>query len=466
MIPRLLWATFFACAAALAQTGGANPENALVRDILRELIETNTTHSSGSTGAAAEKIAARLREAGFDAADIEIVGPRPERANLVVRFHGSGRRKPILLIGHLDVVEANRSDWTTDPFQFIEKDGYYYGRGTADIKGGDAILAANFIRWKREGYRPGRDLILALTADEEGGTENGIAWLLANRRALIDAEYCINVDAGGLETRSGKNVLNSVQYSEKGFLSFILETKDRGGHSSVPRKRNAIYELARALIRLDDFEFPMSLDEGRREYLKFVASAGDSETAHAIAGVLAAPPDAAAVRLLSANPGLNAVLRTTCVATMLQAGHAENALPQSARATVNCRILPGQAPEEVERTLRRVLADDGISIATAADSPIGEVGSPPTPLNPEVMAAMKSVTESLWPGVPVVPVMGRGASDGRFLRRAGMPVYGTSGIAEDQDDVRAHGKDERVSITGLFEGREFIYRLVKALAGQ
>ncbi len=467
MLSRLLWGTLLAGAATLAQQDTANPENALVRDILRELIETNTTHSTGSTGLAAEKMAARLKAAGFPAADIEILGPRPERNNLVARIHGTGRRRPILLIAHLDVVEANRADWTTDPFQFVEKDGYFYGRGTGDIKDGDAILVANFIRWQKEGYRPDRDLILALTADEEGGSENGIAWLLANSRPSIDAEYCINLDGGGLEVKGGKNLLNEVQYSEKGFLTFILEAKDKGGHSSVPRKRNAIYQLSEALVRLSRFEFPVMLDEGRRAHLRAVAVGTGGKTAGMIARVLATdPPDPAAVRLLSESPDLNAELRTTCVATMLQAGHAENALPQSARATVNCRILPGQAPEEVERTLRSVIADDAIAVTTAPDSPIGEVGSPPSPLNPEVMKATKAVTESMWPGVPVVPVMSRGASDGKFLRRAGMPVYGISGIADDQDDIRAHGKDERVGVTAVFEGRQFVYRLVKALAGE
>lgn len=450
----------------LAQPNDAtNPENGLVRDILHELVETNTTHSTGSTGVAAERIAARLRAAGFASGDIEIAGPRPERANLVARIHGTGRRKPILLIAHLDVVEANRSDWTTDPFTFVEKDGYYYGRGTIDVKDGDAILVANFIRWHKEGYRPDRDLILALTADEEGGSENGIQWLLRNRRPLIDAEYCINLDAGGVKLKGGRKVLNEVQLSEKGFLTFILEAKDKGGHSSVPRKRNAIYELSEALVRLSHFDFPVVIDEGRRAYLKSLAAGMGGDVEAAITKLLATdPPDPAAVRLVSESPDLNAVLRTTCVATMVQAGHAENALPQSARATVNCRILPGEPPEEVERTLRGVIADDAINITTGPDSPIDEVGSPPSPPNPEVMRAVKAVTESMWPGLAVAPVMGRGASDGRFLRHAGMPVYGVSGVADNADDMRAHGRDERIGVTALFEGRQFIYLLVKALS--
>jgi len=466
MLTRLIWAILFTGAAALAQQDATNPENALVRDIFRELIETNTTHSTGSTGLAAEKMAARLKAAGFPAADVEIVGPRPERNNLVARIHGTGHGRPILLIAHLDVVEANRADWTTDPFQFVEKDGFFYGRGTSDIKDGDAILVANFIRWQKEGYKPNRDLILALTADEEGGTENGIAWLLANHRQSIDAEYCINLDGGGLEIKGGKKLLNEVQYSEKGFLTLILEAKDKGGHSSVPRKRNAIYELARALLFLDHFEFPVMLDQGRREYLRAVQAGMTGEMANHIAGVLETPPVPTSVRVVSMSPDLNAELRTTCVATMVQAGHAENALPQSGKATVNCRILPGQSAEEVEQTVRKVINDNTITVTTAPDSPIEGVGSPPSPLNAEVMRATREVTESMWHGVPVVPVMSRGASDGRLLRRAGMPVYGISGIADDQDDIRAHGKDERVEVTAVFEAREFVYQLVKALAGK
>jgi acetylornithine deacetylase/succinyl-diaminopimelate desuccinylase-like protein len=465
MLSRYLWATLLTAAFALPSESVSNPENVLVRDILRQLIETNTTHSTGNTGVAAERMAARLRAAGFSGADLQVLGPRPERANLVARIHGSGRRKPILLIAHLDVVEANRADWTTDPFQFVEKDGYYYGRGASDIKDGDAILIADFMRWKREGYRPDRDLILALTADEESGTENGISWLLANRRQLIDAEYCINLDGGGLETQGGHKLFNEVQYSEKGYLTVTLTARDRGGHSSVPRKKNAIYELSNALLRLSAFDFPVSLDEGQRAYFQALAARTGGATAQAIAKMLSTdPPDPAAVRLLSASPDWNAALRTTCVATMLEAGHAENALPQSAVATVNCRILPGQTPEDVMATLRRTIDDDAIAIAPA--SPLADVGSPATALNPEVMRAMKRATESMWPGLPAVPVMSKGASDGRLLRRAGMPVFGVSGIADDIDDVRAHGKDERVAATALFEGREFVYRLVKALAGE
>jgi acetylornithine deacetylase/succinyl-diaminopimelate desuccinylase-like protein len=449
-----------AAAVALAQ----GPEDRLVRDILRELIETDTTHSTGSTGKAAEKMAARLRAAGFAPSDIVIAGPRPERANLVARIRGTGQRKPILFIAHLDVVEAKKADWTTDPFQFVEKDGYYYGRGTTDCKGPLADLVASFIRLQRERYRPDGDHIMALTADEEGGDENGIAWLLKNRRTLIDAEYCINPDGGGVEMKNGKRLLNEIQYSEKAYQSFIVEARNKGGHSSIPRKDNAVYQLSKALVRLSDFEFPVMLDDGRRAYFESVAARERQEVKEAINRMLSTnPPDGSAVAFLSQSPDWNAMLRTTCVATMLEAGHAENALPQLARATVNCRILPRHDPNEVERKLNQVLHDSELSLK--AVTPISEAASDPSPLNPAVMQAAKSVTESMWPGLPTVPTMSTGATDGKHLRGAGVPTYGISGITGDNDDIRAHGKDERVPATALFEGREFMYRLIRLLSG-
>ena len=461
MFSRLAWATLVIGSAALAQQ---NPEDALVRDILRELIEIDTTARTGSTGKAAEAMAARLRAAGFPEADVQVLGPRPERANLVARLRGTGARKPILLLAHLDVVEANRADWSTDPFRFVEKDGYFYGRGTIDIKDGVAVLVADFIRWRREGYRPDRDLILALTANEEtGGPENGAAWLLRNHRPLIESAYCLNVDGGGLEVKGGRKLLNELQYSEKGFLTFVFEARDKGGHSSVPRKQNAIYELSQALVRLSALEFPVMLDAGRRAYFEAIGAQVGGQVAQAVSKMLSTdPPDSAAVALLSAAPDWNAMLRSTCVATMLEAGHAENALPQSARATVNCRVLPGHDTADLERTLRRAIADDAISLTP--QSALDRVGNSVSPLDPEVMQAMKATTESLWPGVPVVPIMSQGGTDGKSLRRSGIPTYGVSGIADDSDDIRAHGKDERIAATALYEGREFMYRLVKALA--
>jgi len=324
---------------------------------------------------------------------------------------------------------------------------------------------ANFIRWKREGFRPDRDLILALTANEEGGEveENGIHWLLKNHRDLIDAAYSLNVDGGNLETKKGEKLLNELQYAEKGFLSFVLEVKNKGGHSSMPEKENAIYRLSRGLVRLSEFDFPVILDAGTRAFFEAMAVRQSPEVAQAINRMLSTnPPDAAAVALLSRSPDWNAALRTTCVATMLQGGHAENALPQSAKATVNCRILPSQSAAEVQQTLRQVLKDDQISMTPL--EPLSQVQSPPSPLDPDVMAAAKRVTSAMWPGVPVVPFISQGGTDGTHLRRAGIPTYGISGIADDYDDIRAHGKDERIAATALYEGREFMYRLVRELS--
>ena len=456
---------FLLLAVLLTPLFASDADDHLVRDLLRELIEINTTHSTGSTGKAAEAMAARLRAAGFAPADVQVLGPRPERANLVVRFHGTGARRPLLLIAHLDVVEANREDWTTDPFRFVEKDGHFYGRGTMDIKCGDAILVANLIRWKRENYKPDRDLIVALTANEEGGDyeENGVHWLLKNHRELIDAEYCLNPDGGNLETKKGKVLLNELQYAEKGFLSFTLEVKNKGGHSSVPEKENAIYRLSRGLVRLSDFDFPVVLDAGTRAFFEAIAAREGPEVKGAINRMLeTSPPDAAAVALLSQSPDWNAVLRTTCVATMLQAGHAENALPQSAKATVNCRILPSETPAEVESTIRRVLNDGQISVTPVEN--IELVQSPASRLRPDVVEATKAVTSAMWPGVPVVPIMSVGGTDGTHLRRVGIPTYGISGIADDYDDIRAHGKDERIAATALYQAREFMFRLTTKLS--
>lgn len=456
---------FLLCALLVTPLLASEADDQVVRDLLRELIEINTTHSVGSTGQAAEAMARRLLAAGFAPSDVQVLGPRPERANLVVRLRSRGARRPILLISHLDVVEARREDWSTDPFQFVEKDGYFYGRGTMDIKCGDAILVANLIRWKRENYRPDRDLIVALTANEEGGDveENGVHWLLKNHRDLIDAEFCINPDGGNLETKKGKKLLNELQYAEKGFLSFALEVKNKGGHSSVPEKENAIYRLSRGLVRLSEFDFPVVLDAGTHAFFETVAVREGADVAQAINQMLSTnPPDAASVALLAKFPDWNAVLRTTCVATMLQAGHAENALPQSARATVNCRILPSETPAYVEDTIRRVLDDPQISITPVENMEL--VQSPASALRPDVVQAAKAVTSAMWPGVPVLPIVSPGASDGTHLRRAGIPTYGISGIADDYDDIRAHGKDERIAATALYDGREFLYRLTKALS--
>ena len=464
--------TLFAVVPAMAQKTSAGYER-LGRGILKELIETNTTASTGSVTAAAELMAARLVAAGFPTADVQVVGGVEKKRNLVARYRGQGTRKPILFIAHLDVVEARREDWSFDPFVLTEKDGYFYGRGTLDVKGGAATLVAAFVRLRQEQWVPDRDLILALTADEEGGPDNGVAWLLANRRDLIDADYSINVDAGGGELRGGKLTALDVQAAEKVYASFTLTVKNAGGHSSLPTKENAIYRLSAGLQHLAAFEFPVRLTDTTRAYFdRMAASASAGPSAADMRAVAKDPPDpAAAARLSGTSPFYNALLRTTCVATRLQAGHAENALPQTAQATVNCRLLPDESPATVQRTLERILADPQIAVG-----PIGTpTPSPPSPLAPDVFKAIEIAARAVWSsapvtprgsaGVPIVPFMETGATDGLLLRNAGIPVYGVTGIAYDPDDVRAHGKDERILVRSFNEGLEFAYQIAKALGG-
>ena len=418
--------------------------NTLARDILRELVEINTTDSVGDNTKAAEAVAARLKTAGYPDSDIQILGA-PRKGNLVARLHGTGSGKPILFLAHLDVVEARREDWSFDPFIFREQDGYLYGRGTEDNKAGDATLVANFIRLRQEGFRPSRDFILALTSDEEGGSHNGVEWLLANHRPLIDAEYCLNTDVGGGVLRQGKPVLHGIQASEKLFFTVRLEVKSPGGHSSVPEADNAIYRLAQTLDRLSKFQFPIHPNEVTRAYFERMLNVKLNA--------------ASAPALAAKSPFYNALLRTTCVATMLEAGHAENALPQMARATVNCRILPGETTAETEATLRKVISDDRVSI-----TPITQhADSPASPLRPDLMDALETLTNQMWPGVPVVPSMSTGASDSRQLRTAGIPAYGVSALFEDEDENRAHGRDERVPVKSFYDAVEFYYRLMKRL---
>ncbi len=448
--------------AAQGPGGALNAHQQLARDIFKELIEINTTDSTGDCTKAAEAMAARFRAAGFPAGDVEVVGPSPKKMNVVARLRGTGVRRPVLLLAHLDVVEARREDWSFDPFVFLERDGYFYGRGTNDIKSGAAVLAADLIRLKQDGYRPDRDLIVALTADEEAGTANGVEWLLQNRKDLIDAEFCLNTDGGGGELKNGVKIANELQTSEKVYLSFWLETRNKGGHSSLPVKDNAIYHLAQGLSRLGAFEFPVRLNDTTRTFFERMAGIEKGAVAADMRAVAAQAPDAAAAaRLAASSPYYNSLMRTTCVATRLEGGHADNALPQKARALVNCRILPEDSPDDVRASLVRVLADPSISV-TPVDQPRP---SPASPLRPDVVRAVESVTSDMWPGVPVLPVMSTGATDGLYLRRAGIPVYGVSGLFDDIDDVRAHGRDERMAVWAFFDGLEFMYRLEKAVAG-
>jgi acetylornithine deacetylase/succinyl-diaminopimelate desuccinylase-like protein len=435
------------------------PQQKLARDIFKQLIEINTTDSVGDNTRAAEAMAGRFREAGFPESDIKVLGPSSKKDNLVVRLHGGGAGRPILFIGHLDVVEAKRSDWSFDPFEFREEGGYFYGRGTQDMKGDDAILVATFLRLKAENFRPARDMILALTSDEEGGNFNGIDWLVKNHRDLIDAEFCVNSDGGGGVIRNGKHVSMSLQAAEKVFLSFRLEATNAGGHSSLPTKDNAIYHLAGGLARLGNFDFPVHLFDVTRSELERTAALDASQTSADMKAVLMNPNDKAAVGRLSATPLYNALMRTTCVATMLTGGHAENALPQTASAVVNCRLLPPDDPAEVEKTLKAVLDDPKISVTQMAPPKMSKF----TPMNPKVLAAATAATNKLWPGLPVIPVMTTGASDGVYLNVAGIPTYGVTGVFVDRDDVRAHGRDERVLVQSFYDAIDFMYDVATRL---
>jgi acetylornithine deacetylase/succinyl-diaminopimelate desuccinylase-like protein len=452
---------------ALAQPQTAlSPEHQAAHDIFKELIEINTTDTpAGNVTTAAEAMAARFRAAGFAAADVQVIGPLPNKKNLVVRFHGQGHGKPILFLAHLDVVEALRKDWSMDPFKLNEVDGFFYGRGTSDIKQGDTLLVANFIRLKKEGWTPARDLIIALTADEEGGESNGVQWLIKNHRELIDAEYCINTDAGDFESKNGKRLLLGMQTSEKNYVDFRLEAKNKGGHSSLPVKDNAIYHLAQGLSRLADFEFPVSLNETTRGFFEHTASLEAPPTAadfRAVIGTDHAQVKAAARRLGDASPHFNALLRTTCVATRLEGGHANNALPQTATANVNCRMLPQDSLENVQNTLKHVLADDKITISIVGEA----VPAPASAINPAIVSQLEALSKKLYGNLPIVPVMDTGASDGKYLRIAGIPAYGVPGVFEDVDDVRAHGRDERIGVKDFYDGVDFYYEFIKSLGAQ
>ncbi len=431
-------------------------------EIYKELVEINTVTETGDTGRAADAMAARLRAAGFGGADVQVFKPAPRKGNLVARLRGTGARKPILLLAHIDVVPANPDDWSTEPFRFTEIDGYYYGRGTADDKSMAASLIANLIRYKQEGFRPERDIIVALDTDEEILDRDGwgIQWLLKNQRPLIDAEFALN-EGGGVGLKNGKPIRNSVQTSEKISMTWRLEVKDRGGHSAVPRTDNAIYHLADGLSRLGKFNFPLNLNATTRASFEATAKLETAQTAADIRSVLSERPDPSSLTRLYANPIHNAQLHTTCVATMLQGGHAYNALPQTASAMVNCRIMPGESVEGVKATLARVLADGQISLSEM-DRPIISM---PSALDGQVLDAIEKTSAEIFPGVPVVPIMGQGATDGSYLRNAGIPTFGNTGLAGDVDDVRSHGQDERVMKTSFFNGQEYLYRLVKRLAG-
>ncbi|MGZ5661782.1 MAG: M20/M25/M40 family metallo-hydrolase, partial [Usitatibacter sp.] len=451
-------AALAACAIRAAPAQAPSPQDALTLEISRELIEINTVHPDGDNTAAARAMARRLLDAGFDARDVQVYEPAPRKGNLVARYRGTGELRPLLLLAHIDVVDARKEDWSDglDPFRLTERDGYYYGRGTLDDKAMAAIYVANLIRYRREGWRPKRDLVVALTADEEGGTHNGMAFLLKNHRADIDAEFALNEGGGGV-WRNGKPFVQGVQVGEKFYQTYTFEATSAGGHSSVPTHENAIYDLAGALERLSALQFPARVSLITRLYFARLAATETGTLAQALTAISRNEATDAQLAEASTEPRYNAQLRTTCVATRLEAGHADNALPQRAKAVVNCRLLPGDKPEMVEAELRRVAgprvqvaARNAVTVSDASDP-----GSAP-------MKTIQRVSEAMWPGIPVMPVLSTGATDGLQLRNAGIPVYGVNGIFVEHGEIRIHGRDERVAVRSFRDGTEFLYRLVKA----
>jgi acetylornithine deacetylase/succinyl-diaminopimelate desuccinylase-like protein len=469
------WLVLSAVVSASAQQDQDGVTRQLALEIYKQLIEINTTDSVGSVTAASEALAKRFRDAGFPESDIHVLGPNDRKKNLVVRLHGTGKHKAVLLIGHLDVVEARREDWTTDPFHLVEKDGFYYGRGTTDMKDGDAIMSATLIRMKKEAYVPSRDIILAMTADEEGGTSNGVDWLIINHRDLIDAEFVLNHDGGGV---SSDPAFMEVDAAEKLYGDFVLTATNPGGHSSLPVPDNAIYELAAALARLSRFQFSFELNSVTRAYYEQQAKLEKGPRAADIQALLKNPADLPAAARLSEDPFDNATLHSTCIATRLNGGHANNALPQTAQANMNCRILPGHSLEEIRLDLEKVVADSRIKVqfretsgnnngggALADHGPDRPSYQPPAPRK-ELLGPLNKVVGEMWPGIPVVLTMLQGASDGRYTNAAGMPTYAVSGVAYDRDDIRAHGKDERERVDRFLRGVDFYYRFLKEVTAE
>ena len=454
----LLAVASLATASLNAQAPRPDAEKKLAHDIYKEFIEIQSGFTTGSTTPVVEAAAARLKAAGFSDSDIFLGGANPRKSNLVVRYRGTGKLKPILLLAHTDVVEAKREDWSMDPFQLNERDGHFYGRGTGDDKAQAAIWIANLIQYKKESFKPDRDIIVALTADEEGGGPfNGVDWLVANHRDLIDAEFALN-EGGWGEMIGGKRVANYLQVAEKYVVNFRFEVRNKGGHSSLPVADNAIYHLAGALERLSQFGFPLKTNEVTRAYFQQMANLENGPLKQDLAAVTQGSQEAMQ-RVAASTAAFNATLRTTCVATLLEGGHAMNALPQLAAAMVNCRVLPEDSVDYITSTLRKVVADDQVSVKLLGQPEPGPV----SPLRPDVMDAARRVTESHWPGVAVVPNMVMGATDGRRLRMSGIPTYGIQGIFIDRDDVRFHGRDERILVDSFYEGQSFLYDLVKLL---
>ena len=463
----IIWATALATAApgiVFAQTPPADV--AAFRDLYKELVEINTTQSAGDCTKAANAMAARLKAAGIADGDIHIIVPpvHPARGNLVAIFHGSdGKAKPILLLAHIDVVEARRADWDRDPFKLVEDGGYFYARGAADDKAMAAIFTDMFIRYKKEGYRPRRDIKLALTCGEETPEDfDGARYLVEHERALIDAEFALNENGSGVLDKNGKRIAITMQAGQKVQQHFQLEVTSPGGFSSGPPKDTAIYEMGRALARLAAFDFPLDISTSSKAYLRGMSKIETGERADEMRAMLAEPPDTgAAARIARDDPRLNSMLRTTCVAVTLHAGEAESALPRRATAVLDCHIVPGESVAVTQKTLERVLADPKVRISAVGDPGLP---SPPPQISDKIISPAQQVAGKMWPGVPLIPYQVNGADDGRFLTPAGIPTYGLSGLFRDADGDGAHGLNERIRVRSLYEGRDFLYAVVKLYA--
>ncbi len=466
--PLLPVAVLVICAAPLSSQsaiytpGQLKPHQEKAHEIYKELIEIKSGVTTGNVTTAAEAMARRFHEAGIPDSDIFLGGPRPEKFNVVARIRGRNPgRKPVILLAHLDVVEAIKSDWSEDldPFVFTERDGYYYGRGTADDKAMASIFVANAFRLKDEGYVPDRDIIIALTSDEESGAFNGVAWLLENHPELVDGALVIN-EGGGGTLRNGKPLFNSVQATEKITTNITLRVTNRGGHSSVPRADNAIYSLASALDRVAAYRFPIKLNEVTRAFFSRTADVEEPAMGRAMKALVANPADRAAITAVTADPRYNSMLRTTCVATGLSGGHATNALPQLAEANINCRVYPDETAQQVRDSLARAIGDTTVQVIVRTQRP----PAPPSALLPELIQPVERITHEMFGNIPIIPVMSTGATDSRFFRQRGVPAFGVSGLFLDPAvDARAHGRDERMRIQSYYEGQEFLYRLTKAL---
>lgn len=446
-------------AASHGQRAIPDDDRELLYEIYKELVEYKTTGSEQNNTIAVEGMAAWLQAAGFDSQDIFIGGALPHKGNLVARYRGTGDEEPIIMMAHIDVVEANREDWNLDPFELNEDDEYFYGRGTLDDKAMSAIFVANFVRFKRNGYVPNRDLIIALTSDEEGGGSNGIGWILDNQPGLITGALAINEGGYGL-LQDGQPIANSIQIAEKIYQTYRVTARNPGGHSSLPRDDNAIYDLAEALLRIRDYKFPVEINEVMRVSFERQAEINSGQRAEDLRALLQNPIPQESLDRLSQEAAINAQLRTTAVATLLEGGHAPNALPQSAVANVNVRMLPGSDPQDVLNTLIRVVDNPEIQVEYLGGGSLTE----PSPLTEEIMAAVETVTEELWPGITVIPTMSTGATDGARMRRAGIPTYGVSGLFVDRNDMRIHGQDERLLKESLYGGYEFLYKLAVDLS--